>query len=79
MIDERYLWMQGFPLKLPYNCNEYMQIDLSRNHRSKMVLSSLFSFHISNSRLSAIKEKKGNLLAKEKLSGSNNSTNKGDK
>lgn len=71
--------MQGFPLKLPYNCNEYMQIDLSRNHRSKIVLSSSFSFHISNSRLSAIKEKKGNLLAKEKLSGSNNSTNKGDK
>lgn len=29
VIDERYSWMQGLPLKLPYNCHESMQIDPS--------------------------------------------------
>lgn len=69
VIDEQYSWMQGFPLKLPYNCHEYMQIDLSGNHRSdvfqgnlntkchQMVLSSSFSMHNSGSWLSAIKGK----------------------
>lgn len=28
--------MQGFSLKLPYNCHEYMQIDLSENHGSNV-------------------------------------------
>lgn len=69
VIDEQYSWMQGFLLKLPYNCHEYMQIDLSKNHRSgvfqgnintecrQMVLSGSFSMQNSASRLSAIKEK----------------------
>lgn len=59
-------WMQGFFLKLPYNCYEYMQIDLSKNNSSyifwdanrkchQMVLSSLFLMHNSALRLSAIK------------------------
>lgn len=73
--------MQGFPLKLPYNCNEYMymQIDLSEDHRSDIlhrninarchqtVLSSSFSVHNSGSRSSATKGRKGHLLAWEEL------------
>lgn len=73
--------MQGFPLKLPYNCHEYMQIDLSENRTSnvfqgnintachEIVLSSSFPMHNSGTRLSAIKEKGAPLAQEERTDG----------
>lgn len=79
--------MQGFPLKLPYNCDEYMQIDLSEDRTSDVfrgnintkchqtVLSSSFSVHNSGSSSSAIKEKRGHLLAWEERGDCDHSEN----